>query len=85
MLCGLTWRGYPLPPSSLPRERLHCFGTAAKVQEKMDRFFAGLAQRTTEVKQRCRTVLQAQADALVAKANQLLGQAYHVDLTLVSV
>jgi transposase len=62
-----------------------CFGTAAKVQEKMDSFFAGLARRTAEVQRRCRTTLQAQADALTATANQLLGQTNHVDLTLVSV
>ena len=62
-----------------------CFGTAAKVQEKMDSFFAGLAKRTAEAQRRCRTILQAQADALMATANQLLGQTNHVDLTLVSV
>ena len=62
-----------------------CFGTAAKVQEKMDGFFAGLAKRTTEAQQRCRTILQARADALMATVNQLLGQTKHVDLTLVSV
>jgi transposase len=45
-----------------------CFGTAAKVREKVDTFFTGLAKRTTEVKQRCRRELQAQADALVAQA-----------------
>jgi transposase len=45
-----------------------CFGTAAKVREKVDAFFAGLAERTTEVQQRCRRELQAQADALMAGA-----------------
>ena len=62
-----------------------CFGTAAKVREKMDSFFAGLAKRAAEVQRRCRTALQAQADALIAAANQLFGQTNHVDLTLVSV
>jgi transposase len=62
-----------------------CFGTAAKVREKMDGFFAGLAERTAEAQRRCRTTLQAQADALLVTANHLLGQANHVDLTLVSV
>jgi transposase len=62
-----------------------CFGTAAKVQEKMDRFFAILDERAAEVQRHCRTILQAQADALTATANQLLGQTDHVDLTLVSV
>jgi transposase len=59
-----------------------CLGTAAKVRQKMDAFFAGLAARTAEVQQRCRTILQAQADALVAPANQLFIQEQHVDLTL---
>jgi len=49
-----------------------CFGTAAKVREKVDAFFAGLAERTSEVKQRCRRELQAQVDALVAKASQVV-------------
>jgi transposase len=59
-----------------------CFGTAAKVREKLDAFFAGLAERAAEVQQRCRTVLQAKADALVAAAHQLFAQTHHVDLTL---
>lgn len=46
-----------------------CFGTAAKVRERLDAFFAGLAERTAEVKQRCRRELQAQADALMAAAS----------------
>jgi transposase len=62
-----------------------CFGTAAKVQEKLEPFLAGLAKRTAEVQQRCRTTLQAQADALIASANQLFAQTIHVDFTLVSV
>jgi transposase len=43
-----------------------CFGTAAKVREQVDAFFAGLATRVDEVRQRCRTVLQTKADALDA-------------------
>ena len=62
-----------------------CFGTATKVREKVDAFFAGLAPRTAEVKQRCRRDLQAQADALVETANLLFAQTQHVDLTLRSV
>ena len=62
-----------------------CFGTAAKVQEKLDAFFAGLAERAAEVQCRCRTTLQALADALTVTANHLFDQANHVDLTLVSV
>lgn len=62
-----------------------CFGTAAKVRAKVDVFFAGLAHRTAEVQQRCRTVLQSRADALMATPNQLCPQVAHVDLTLESV
>lgn len=47
-----------------------CFGTAAKVCEKVDAFFAGLVERASEVKQRCRRELQAQVDALVPMAGQ---------------
>jgi transposase len=43
-----------------------CFGTADKVRAHVDPFFAGLAARTDEVKQRCRTELQSRADALDA-------------------
>ncbi len=62
-----------------------CFGTTAKVQEKMDGFFAGLVERTADVQRRCRTMLQSQADALTATANQLFAQPNHVEFTLVSV
>ena len=62
-----------------------CLGTAAKVRENVDAFFAGLAERTAEVQQRCRTTLQAQADALVAVANQLFVNVNHVVLTVDSV
>jgi len=43
-----------------------CFGTAATVRAHVDPFFAGLARRSTEVTQRCRTELQSRADALDA-------------------
>ena len=43
-----------------------CFGTAATVRAHVDPFFAGWAARTDEVKRRCHTVLQANADALDA-------------------
>jgi transposase len=59
-----------------------CFGTAAKVRERLDAFFAGLAQRTTEVQRRGRTALQAQADALMATPNPLFAHKNHVALTL---
>ena len=62
-----------------------CYGTAAKVREKVDAFFAGLAERKAEVKQRCHRDLQALADALIETANRLFAEAQHVDLTLPSV
>jgi transposase len=67
-----------------------CFGTAARVRAHLDPFFAGLAARAEEVKRRCRTVLQAKADALdaVAAATDLLLDTHHVthvDPNLVSV
>ena len=43
-----------------------CLGTKALVQEKMTEFFAGLTARTAEIKTRCRTKLQALAEALPA-------------------
>jgi transposase len=43
-----------------------CFGTAATVRAHVDPFFAGLAARMDEVKQRCRTELQSRAEALDA-------------------
>jgi len=42
-----------------------CLGTKSQVQEKMNGFFRGLAYRRGEVRLRCRTVLQARADALM--------------------
>jgi len=59
-----------------------CLGTAAKVREKVDAFFTGLAERATEVRQRCRRELQAQADALAAATHQMCAGTNHVDLTL---
>lgn len=43
-----------------------CFGTRAKVQETVNRFFQEVADRAAEVTQRCRSALQAAADALTA-------------------
>jgi transposase len=62
-----------------------CFGTAVKVREKLDAFFVGTAERTAEVRRRCRTILQSKADALLTTIHQPSMQADHVDLTLVSV
>jgi transposase len=41
-----------------------CSGTRARLYEALNRFFVGLSERTAQVRRRCRTVLQAQADAL---------------------
>jgi transposase len=43
-----------------------CLGTAAQVRAHVDPFFAGLARRTAEVQQRCRTELQSRVAALDA-------------------
>ena len=59
-----------------------CLGTKAKVQEKMETFFQHLTGRSEEVKQRCRTALQAQADALSMGGAGALMQQNHVDPTL---
>jgi transposase len=55
-----------------------CLGTKAKVQEKLGEFFDRLIERTQEVKLRCRTELQARADALMMP----VGQPEHVVSTL---
>ena len=39
-------------------------GTKALVQERVNRFLAGLATRKDEAKRRCRTVLQSRAEGL---------------------
>lgn len=62
-----------------------CFGTAAKVREKVDAFFVELAKRATEVVQRCRRELQALADQLLLAATQTSVELNHVDSTLRSV
>jgi hypothetical protein len=43
-----------------------CFGTKATVRAHVDAFFRGLRDRIEQVKTRCRTALQAHAEALVA-------------------
>jgi transposase len=62
-----------------------CFGTQAGVREAVGEFFRGLADRTGEVQRRCRTVLQAQADAFTAAVAAILQPSGHVDPTLASV
>ena len=59
-----------------------CLGTKAAVEEKLGHFFAQLAYRTAEVKQRCRTVLQARAEALHRGVQASSYHAIHVDPTL---
>ena len=62
-----------------------CLGTKARVQEKIDAFFATLAERRADVQRRCRTTLQVQADALASGSGRLVPQPVNVDFTLVSV
>jgi transposase len=62
-----------------------CFGTSAKMREKVDAFFVGLAARAVEVMQRCRRELHAQADQLLLIASHASVETNHVDLTLRSV
>src|SRR3990170_822755 len=50
-----------------------CLGTTGKVREKVGAFFLGLSGRTDEVTRRCRTLLQARADKLLA-ANRTIQQ-----------
>jgi transposase len=59
-----------------------CLGTKAKVREQVGAFFAKLGERTAEVKSRCRTALQAQADALSQTTAGPLPQPDHVVPTL---
>jgi hypothetical protein len=59
-----------------------CFGTKASVRDAVGAFFRGLSQRTDEVKRRCRTVLQTQADAFTSTVEAILQSPTHVDPTL---
>jgi transposase len=59
-----------------------CFGTSAKVRDKVGEFFRGLAHRTDEVKRRCRTVLQTHADAFATQAAAILRSSRHVHSAL---
>jgi len=56
-----------------------CLGSKAAVQEQMQRFFAGLSDRTAEVQSRCRRKLQALAEALAAPVPESKHPALHVD------
>jgi transposase len=62
-----------------------CLGTKAAVQERMQRFFAGLPARIPEVRSRCRRKLQALAEVLSLPASESHQEASHVDLIGASV
>lgn len=62
-----------------------CFGTTAKVREKVDLFFAKLTERATEVMQRCRRDLQSLADQWLLAASPSAVALENVDFTLRSV
>jgi transposase len=59
-----------------------CLGTKAKVREKVGAFFHRLSARTAEAKTRCRTLLQAQADALFTAHPEPQQSDDHVGLTV---
>ena len=59
-----------------------CFGTKAKVRERVGAFFRGLTHRTDEVKRRCQTILQTKAEVYTHAVDALLQPAAHVDPTL---
>ena len=42
-----------------------CLGSRVAVQERVGNFLTGLVSRKSEVKRRCRTVLQPKAEALL--------------------
>ena len=62
-----------------------CLGTRAAVREKVGGFFTDLTQRREAVKRRCRTVLQAKADELIASTQANPLRPANVDFTLASV
>lgn len=59
-----------------------CLGTKGKVREKVGAFLHGLSTQTDDVKRRCRTILQTQADALATTSTGLVQVPQHVDPTL---
>jgi transposase len=61
-----------------------CLGTKAKVREEVGGFLARLGERTEETKRRCRTLLQARADAFLATDPRFHQPTEHVDLTVAS-
>ena len=59
-----------------------CRGSKARVREKVGAFFQRLGERTVEVKQRCRTLLQAHAEALLATTSLPQQPTNHVGFTV---
>jgi transposase len=59
-----------------------CLGTKAKVREKVGGFFQRLSARTQETKQRCRTLLQEHADALLPADPRSQQPTNHVGFTV---
>jgi len=59
-----------------------CLGTKTKVREQVGAFLNRLGARAEEVKRRCRTALQAQADIVAIPATDTLRALQHVDPTL---
>ncbi len=47
-----------------------CLGTTARMQEELARLFAGLADRTADVRSRCRRTLQPLAEAVSLESHQ---------------
>ena len=62
-----------------------CLGIRAGVQEQVGDFFARLSSRREEVKRRCRTMLQAQADERTASAPADTLRPANVDFTVAPV
>ena len=56
-----------------------CLGTKAAVQATVGAFFGGLTERADEVRRRCRTALQVEAEALLACVTEMLREIMHAD------
>jgi transposase len=59
-----------------------CLGTTAKVRARVAAFFLGLSGRTDEVTRRCRTLLQARTDEILATNVAIQQPTNHVDFTV---
>src|SRR5207253_10654653 len=70
-------------PSAIQPCRFHLgLGLGRTFVDKVGAFFYGLTDRTDEVKRRCRTVLQTQADAFTSAVQAILQPSHPVDPTL---